>query len=69
MRFWKYVNEDKYIGSVGNGQGGTEITETEYNTILDAIRNRPTAPDGYGYRMREDLTWELYDLPVMEESI
>lgn len=67
MRYWKYVNDNNCIGSVGKGQGGTEITETEYNAILDAIHNRPTAPDGYGYRLREDLTWELYELPVVEE--
>lgn len=57
-----------YVNNISKNSGGTEITETEYNAILDAIHNRPTAPDGYGYRMREDLTWELYELPVVEET-
>lgn len=48
--------------------GAVEITETEYNAILSVIRNMPTAPDGYGYRLREDLTWELYELPIVEEA-
>lgn len=55
------------VNNISKNSGGTEITETEYNAILDAIYNRPTAPDGYGYRLREDLTWELYELPVVEE--
>ncbi len=47
---------------------GEEITETEYNEILSILRNRPTAPEGYGYRLTESLEWELYELPVEEET-
>lgn len=62
-------NENGYITMIGMDIFcGVEITEQEYNAILDAIRNRPTAPDGYGYRLCEDLTWELYELPVVEIS-
>lgn len=43
---------------------GKEITESEYNHILSIIRNKPTAPDGYGYRLTDGLEWELYELPV-----
>lgn len=42
---------------------GKEITESEYNSILETIRNRPAAPDGYTYRLTESLEWELYELP------
>lgn len=42
---------------------GEEITEAEYNKILSMLRNRPTAPDGYGYKLTESLEWELYELP------
>ena len=45
---------------------GTEITETEYNHILEIIRNKPTAPDGYGYKLTESLEWELYEAPTEE---
>lgn len=44
----------------------TEITEAEYNTILEIIRNKPTAPDGYGYKLTDSLEWELYELPKEE---
>ena len=45
---------------------GKEITEAEYNHILSILRNRPTAPEGHGYRLTENLEWELYELPVEE---
>ena len=53
-----------YIVSVAKGVTNGNITEGEYNTILDAIRNKPTATEGFDYRLRENLTWELYELPV-----
>lgn len=43
-----------------------EITAEQYNEILSMLRNRPTAPDGYGYRLTDDLQWELYELPTEE---
>jgi hypothetical protein len=45
---------------------GKEITKAEYNEILSMLRNRPTAPEGYGYRLTADLVWELYELPPEE---
>ena len=45
---------------------GKEITESEYSEILSMLRNRPTAPDGYGYKLTESLEWELYELPPEE---
>lgn len=59
--FYKLVF-DGYIIAIGEGNGGIEITESEYNTIMEVIRNRPSA-EGKGYRLRTDLTWEEYDLP------
>lgn len=49
----------------------TEITEEKYNEIMTILKNRPTAPDGYSYRLTEDLQWELYELTIdeIEESI
>lgn len=67
MRYFKIV-VDGHVAMCGTGNGGTEITEAEYNGIFNAIQNKPAAPDGYGYRLREDLTWELYELPVAEET-
>lgn len=44
------------------------ITEAEYNRIKSIIDNRPSAPEGYGYRLTHNLEWELYELPVEEPS-
>ena len=46
----------------------TEITAEKYNEIMAMLRNRPTAPEGYGYRLTESLEWELYELPAEEET-
>lgn len=53
--------------AIGTGNGGEEITESEYTSILEIIHNRPVAPDGYGYRLTSDLKWELYELPTTEQ--
>ena len=45
---------------------GKEITEAEYNRIKSIIDNRPTAPDGFTYRLTAELEWELYGMPVEE---
>jgi hypothetical protein len=65
MRYYKVI-VNEYILAVGTGNGGEEISETEYNKILSVIQNRPTQ-DGYGYRLKTDLTWEQYELPVEED--
>lgn len=61
MVYYKQLS-DNYILAIGTGPGGTEITETEYNSILSVIQSRPTS-ETQGYRLRADLTWEAYDLP------
>lgn len=66
--YGKYIN-DSYIVGVGTGAGiGEEITEDEYNTILDKINNRPTAPEGFTYRLTTALEWELCELPPIENN-
>ena len=67
MQYYKIL-QDGYIISVGKGAGGEDLTESEYTQILDSIRNKPTAPDGYGYRLKSDLTWERLELPVSPED-
>ena len=66
--YGKYIN-DNYIVGVGTGAGtGSEITEDEYNEILDKINNRPTAPEGFTYRLTTALEWELVELPPIVEN-
>ena len=67
MRYYKLI-ENGYLTAIGTGVGGIEITEEEYNSILVHIRSCPEAPSGYGYRLKDDLTWELYELPIVEET-
>lgn len=55
------ITNDKYVVALSTTQG-TPITESEYINILQAIKSAPHK-DGYGYRLREDLTWESYELP------
>ena len=47
---------------------GKEITAEKYDEILAILRNRPIAPDGYGYRLAESLEWELYELEIVDEG-
>ena len=61
-RLYKTI-ENGYLTSIGTGYDGEEITQQEYDVILNAIHNRPEAPDGYYYRLLPDLTWELHELP------
>ena len=65
MVYYKQLS-DNYILAIGTGPGGTEITETEYNSILSVIQSRPTS-ETQGYRLRTDLTLEAYDIPPEPE--
>ena len=65
--FYKYIS-DKYIIGVGTGSGGEEITEQEYNNILNKINNRPEAPEGYSYRLTTAMEWELCEVPKIEQT-
>lgn len=66
MRYYKHI-ENGYLLSIGTGSGHEEITAEEYEQILNVIRSKPTAEAGYGYRLKTDLTWELCELPPVEE--
>lgn len=65
MRYYKQTSNN-YIIAIGTGYGSTEISEAEYNDIMAIIQNRPAA-EGKGYRLKNDLTWEEYDLPPEPE--
>ena len=64
--------ENGYIYSVVSGvnKENANCTKEEYEKIKAIIENAPTAPDGFGYRLKENLEWELYELPkILEEEI
>ena len=60
MRYFKFIT-DGIIVSIGTGNGGEEITESEYNEILSVIASKQKR-EGYGYSLKEDLTWEEYKM-------
>lgn len=62
------VVRDNYIIAVSSVNVGTEITEEEYALIREALKNKPSK-DGYYAKLKEDLTWELFEIPPsLEES-
>lgn len=62
MTYFK-TTENGYILSISTGLGQQEISRSQYDRLMACLMARPTAPAGKGYRLREDLTWEAYDLP------
>lgn len=66
-KYYKNIDGD-YIIAVGTGIGKEEISEEEYENILNAIHNRPIPADGYDYMLKTDLTWELVDVETVSED-
>ena len=56
---------DGYIYGVASGDrlSGEIISREEYERIRAAIMDRPEPVTGYGWRLRDNLEWELYELP------
>lgn len=67
MRLYKEI-ENEYILAIGEGVNGKEISREEYDNILSVIRDRPTAQNGYEYRLKENLTWELFEVDDIPEE-
>lgn len=44
MRYYKQVSDGSLL-AIGTGAGGTEITESEYNTLLSEIREKAALVD------------------------
>ena len=40
MRYYAQYNDSGKLIAIGNGNGGTEITEAEYNVLLAEIREK-----------------------------
>lgn len=64
MQYFKTIINGNLF-SVSTGFGDLEITEGEYNALLDRIQNKPDAPDGYEYRINENGEYVLVELPVV----
>ena len=66
MRYYKKVS-DGYIQAIGTGFGGEEISKVEYDSIMSVVKTVEHSHDKC-YRLKEDLSWELYELPIVEED-
>ena len=67
MKYFKNV-EDHFLVSVSTGAGMEEITQEEYRHILSVVRSSPEAGEGFTYRLKTDLTWELVELPPEDDD-
>ena len=45
MRYYAQYNNSGALLAIGTGYGGTEITESEYNTLLSEIREKAAIVD------------------------
>lgn len=45
MRYYAQYNDTGKLIAIGTGNGGTEITEAEYNTLLAEIREKAALVD------------------------
>ena len=62
MRYYKQLS-GSHIIAIGTGQGGTEITEAEYNTLLAEIRAKAQLVDDVynGVKTLDDVPAEWRD--------
>ena len=61
------IIENGYILAIGDGNQGEQITQKEYDSIIEVVRNKPPHTETTDYRLRENLTWEAYELPPLPE--
>lgn len=68
--FFRVNKENGYIHGVVKGVNldNSNITEEEYNQTKTIIENAPIAPNGFYYRLRDTLEWELCEMPNIEET-
>ena len=67
-KYFKNIEGD-YITAICTGCGDVEITQEEYDNIMDIIRNqRPEPQAGLDYKLKTDLTWESYEVEVIPED-
>ena len=52
-----------YIYGVSN-----KLVDEESATVYEIIKNKPTPPKGYDYRLKEDLTWEMFEVSKSQET-
>lgn len=56
-----------YICGIGTGNTGTAITDEEYAQIMSILSTKPETTATKNYRLKEDLTWEEYEVEPTPE--
>lgn len=65
MEYYKQL-ADGYILAIGTGGSGTEITKAEYDEIMSIIQNKPAETTTTDYRLKDDLTWEAFEVEPVD---
>lgn len=60
------TKNDGYIVAFGKAEN-EEVTD-EYIRLTEVMKSKPIAESGFDYRLKEDLSWELFELPISEET-
>lgn len=67
MRYFKVLDEDGYVMSVGIGVGGETISSIEYMKFQRCFNNKPSKY-GYEYKLNQNYTWKSFELDRSELS-
>lgn len=67
---YRVNTENGYIHGITKGVNAENgnISKEEYEKIKSLLENTPTAPDGFYYRLKENLEWELCEIPPVKET-
>ena len=60
---YKVFTSNGYITSIQHNATDGNLTEAEYQKIIELLNNKPEAPEGHIYCLKENLEWDLYKLP------
>lgn len=65
------IREGGYItGTVaGVAPAHSNCTEAEFMMVRDMLRHPPNAPEGFYPRLREELAWEMCEVPEISGEI
>lgn len=44
------------------------ISKEENDKLLEIFKTSPKAEEGFEYRLKTDLTWEKYEVPIVKEE-
>lgn len=58
-----YKQGSTYVARIMEIVDAEAISQQEYERVKAIVNQKPTPPEGYGYRLTVGLTWELYELP------